>query len=1046
MTTSDEQRANKLDESAFEELADQFAQEIRRGESPQIASYADRFPAHATAINRLFPVLEMMERNGQQVEDMSEDGLFEAEMAQLEFLPHVRKLGDYRIVREIGRGGMGIVFEAHQESLSRTVALKLLPSSAQFDARRQQRFQQEAQASAKLHHTNIVPVFGVGTHDDTSYFVMQYIEGQPLDNVLQELSRIRTGNSPPAPAGTKAIAMGDVSTIASAINGTEPSNDPTDHDSPSTRTESDISQSNVSASTLATQGLFWRNIAKIGIQVASALDHAHTHKTLHRDIKPSNLLIDGEGNTWVTDFGLAKYFESPDLTRTGEVVGTLRYMSPEQLNGKADERSDIFALGLTLYEMAALKPAYDATDRNQLMQQALESNPKRLRSVNPQVPKDLDTIIHKCITSEPATRYQSAGALLDDLKRFIAGEPVLARRINPMQRLAKWCRRRPAVASLIAALFLSLIAGVLGVSWQWHQTSNALLLANNNLEEAKRQTAVAEEHFKEAKRQTAVAQEHFQQARESVNRFFTVISQQRLLREPGFSLLRKELMQEALDYHKQFVAQYGDDDELKFDLAQSLYHIADIEGAISAKPENATALDEPIAIFSDLIEQDPDNPDYQLWLAQCLRLKSNVLQRFDLNKAMDALGEAIKVAETIRKNHPNAWSADELLAKSYQMRGLAYEKMDRATGKTDRSLRDYTAAFLVRQHMQQLDPNNAPNTIMLAELHRDLGITFRRGGQREKAVEQYNAALDTIQPLVEKSPDDVMARNALAGIANSVGFYYGRGHEEGHYDIALEMYEISRTQYQVLANRSPLVLAYQNGLARAALNAGTVYQVQGNLDKALEYREYASSIRERLVNQNPHAPHLRSSWAISLDGLGTVLREMGRVDEALQMHQTAREQHLKVRAVAPRDTIFRLRMIDSIVQQTRAHAAKKMFNESVADLESLDNVMVDADAFPVFNRAVEYTLVACKIGSALSPDEAEADDELDYSDDERSSLEQLKTECIQQAKSSFQLATERGFDVVRGIDSNTAFKNFSKEYPEGETMKNWVLETFGSDE
>ena len=186
-------RESGSDDLEFEELADRFATEIRRGEAPEIATYAQQYPLHAEAIHRLFPVLELMERNGTPVEDMSEDGLLEAEMAQLQSTAAIGRLGDYRIVREIGRGGMGIVFEAHQESLSRTVALKLLPSLAQFDARRQQRFQQEAQASAKLHHTNIVPVFGVGTHEDTSYFVMQYIRWsaprQRLDRAVENSFR-----------------------------------------------------------------------------------------------------------------------------------------------------------------------------------------------------------------------------------------------------------------------------------------------------------------------------------------------------------------------------------------------------------------------------------------------------------------------------------------------------------------------------------------------------------------------------------------------------------------------------------------------------------------------------------------------------------------------------------------------------------------------------------------------------------------------------------------------------------------------------------------
>lgn len=1017
MISPENRSPEDLDASVFEALADRFAQEIRQGDSPEIAAYATQYPDHADAIHRLFPVLEMMERKGTPVDDLSEDGLFEAEMAQLNATQPFRKLGDYRIVREIGRGGMGIVFEAHQESLNRTVALKLLPSSAQFDARRQQRFQQEAQASAKLHHTNIVPVFGVGAHQETSYFVMQYIEGQPLDSVLTELSRIRSGNAGSAPNATDAIAKANVSTIATAIGQFEIGNSSAEA-SESDSAETNRSDSSVSsATTIANQGIFWRNIAKIGTQVASALEHAHSRKTLHRDIKPSNLLIDAAGAAWVTDFGLAKYFESPDLTRTGEVVGTLRYMSPEQLNGNADERSDIFALGLTLYEMAALRPAYDANDRKKLMQQALEASPRRLKTVIPQVPRDLETVIHKCIASDPSARYQTATQLKNDLERFVAGEPVHARRINPLQRAAKWCRRRPAVASLIAALILSLIGGSGGVAWQWHKTSEALELANVNLAEANRQKQVS--------------QDHFQQARESVNRFFAVVSQQRLLREPGFAPLRKELLQEALDYHNQFVAQYGDDDELRFELAQSLYHIVEIEGTLSANPEHAESLQEPITIFSDLVEDHPDETAYQLWLARCLRLKSNILRRFDLQASLATLDDAIKVIETLRQDYPDQNLGAEELAKSYQMLGLSYEQIDKASGKTDRSLEYYTNAFLIRQQIFSEEPDNVQNKTLMAELHRDLGITFRRRGEGEKAIEQYDLALALLEPIVEAHPDDVMARNSLASIANSIGFFYGGGLTSQDYDKSLSYYELAKTQYQELASQSPLVIQYQDGLARAALNAGGVYHAQGEFEKALEYRTYAANIREKLCNQNPSAPHIRSSWAVSLNGVGASFRDLGRIDESIAMHERALEQHKRVASGNALQTVARLRLIDGLVQMTRAHSEGKMFQEAVADIEAIDEFVLPSDSSPLFSQAREYAITASKVGQLTAEELTD-------------SVEQLRVKCIEQSKSSFTKAAENGFDVVRGINSDTAFNNFCK-YPECSEIRDWVLQRFSDD-
>ena len=662
------------------------------------------------------------------------------------------------------------------------------------------RFEQEALSAAKLHHTNIVPVYGVGTHGETAYFVMQYIDGQPLDGVITELSRIRSGNTPPGQIPTDIVAGFAASTLASELGEIEDWEDTNRSQDEQTNitlvepkkqereyvTSQSTSQVDPSASSsaisISQDGVYWRNVARIGIQVALALDHAHSRKILHRDIKPSNLMFDRAGCIWVTDFGLAKYFESPDLTRTGEVVGTMRYMSPEQLNGTADERSDIFALGLTLYELAGLKPAYDATDRNQLLKQVVSATPKPLRSHNRKIPRDLETIIHKCLASEPGKRYQQADEVAHDLERFVEGQPVLARRVGPAERLLKWCRRKPAIASLCAALAVSLIAGFVGVSVQWQRTADALILAKTNLTEAQRQTDLAKEHF--------------QQARESVSKFFTIVSQQRLLKEPGFQPLRKELLQEALDYHAQFVDRYNDNNQVRFELAQSQFYIAEIEGSLSANPAIVERVEEPIQIFTELMESDPELPELRWWLAKCISLKSSLLRRVDLSRSLAELQHAIQVLEDLRVDFPDIDLGIHELAKDYQMLGLSYEQLDRAQGRTDRSFASYQQAILLRQRIQEQSPDDLYNLTLLGELYRDLGSTYRLMAKFEEAEENYSKAMDLLQPLAEAHPENDMARNSLASVANSVGFYYGNGHTQADYAKALGYYEISKQQYQ----------------------------------------------------------------------------------------------------------------------------------------------------------------------------------------------------------------------------------------------------------
>src|SRR5206468_3427793 len=200
---------------------------------------------------------------------------------------------------------------------------------------------------------------------------------------------------------------------------------------------------------------YWQSVAEVGMQVADALAHAASQGILHRDIKPSNLLLDDTGNVSVTDFGLAKAAsDSDDLTHTGDIVGTLRYMAPERFNGQGDLRSDVYSLGLTLYELLTLRPAFDEADRNKLIKQVMHDEPGRPRKPNPAVPRDLETVVLKAIAREPAHRYQTPAEFAGDLKRFVEDRPVKARRVSEAEKFLRWCRRNPLPAGLLAGIVL----------------------------------------------------------------------------------------------------------------------------------------------------------------------------------------------------------------------------------------------------------------------------------------------------------------------------------------------------------------------------------------------------------------------------------------------------------------------------------------------------------------------------------------------------------------------------------------------------------------
>jgi WD40 repeat protein/serine/threonine protein kinase len=344
-------------------------------------------------------------------------------------------LGDYRIVREIGRGGMGVVYEAVQISLGRRVALKVLPFAAALDAKQLQRFKNEAQAAAHLHHQNIVPVYAVGCERAVHFYAMQLIEGQTLSKVIADF---RLQITP------QAIPQSAICNLQSAISPTPP-------------------PAVISTEQSTRSPAFFRMVASLGVQAAQALEHAHAEGVVHRDIKPANLLVDLRGNLWITDFGLAHCQSQAGLTMSGDLVGTLRYMSPEQALAQRvvlDHRTDIYSVGATFYELLTLEPVFAGGDRQELLRQIAFEEPKAPRRWNKSIPAELETILLKALEKNPDDRYATAQELADDLGRFLRDESIRAKRPSFVQWARKWARRHQplvwsALAAALAVLFMA---------------------------------------------------------------------------------------------------------------------------------------------------------------------------------------------------------------------------------------------------------------------------------------------------------------------------------------------------------------------------------------------------------------------------------------------------------------------------------------------------------------------------------------------------------------------------------------------------------------
>jgi eukaryotic-like serine/threonine-protein kinase len=484
------------------EAAREYLADLESGRVPSRLSYFARHPELREAMAECFDGIELAHAAGIALRPPSA-------------APQPGKpLGDFQIVRELGRGGMGIVYEAIQLSLGRRVALKVLPFAAALDTKQLQRFKTEAHAAAQLHHTNIVPVYAVGCERGMHFYAMQLIEGQSLAGVIHNLRGENGGASAP--------------TIDFQAGSTSP---PTK--GPATGQRSGRSRES------------FRSAARIAMQVAEALEYAHDVGVVHRDIKPGNLLIDAKGGVWVTDFGLAQVTADVGLTQTGDIFGTLRYMSPEQASGRrsqVDHRTDVYSLGATLYELLALEPLFPSQDRQALLQEILNEEPRPLRKIDRSIPIELETIVLKSLAKSPEERYATAGAMAADLRRFLDERPILARRPSFVDHTRKWMRRHPSfMAASVAVLFVTAL--ILGAS--------TALIAREQARAQKRATE-AEQRFQLARR---AADEMIQMAEEELSD------------QPHLQGLRQRLLESALSYYQEFIELRRSDPDAQADLA-----------------------------------------------------------------------------------------------------------------------------------------------------------------------------------------------------------------------------------------------------------------------------------------------------------------------------------------------------------------------------------------------------------------------------------------------------------------------------------------------
>lgn len=747
-----------MNSDSFERIADQFLDDCRRGDDPAIESLAEEHPDWSEEIKDVLPTALLME----QFKRQKNFGRVEADRGVRFGTSFLKKLGDYRIIREIGRGGMGIVYEAEQESLKRRVALKVLRPSLTMDEKTAARFEREAQAAASLHHTNIVPVFGVGQQDDIRYYVMQLIEGKTLDTIARDSNAAPKDHA----VGLRDAPQFDVSPSTVTRMRLSHSQTPAssqyleDFDafaeskvSQSGSTEQSVSNSKDSrpAARPIRTAQDWRWMASVGIEISDALEYAHQHGILHRDIKPGNVLVDNDGGVWITDFGLAKpsdaTADNAGITASGDAVGTLRYMAPEQLDGVSNVQTDLYSLGITLYELVTGVPAYAHKDRAQLLQLIVKQEPVRPRKLVPDIPRDLETIILKSISREPNRRYQSALDFQDDLQRFLDYRPIRARRAGVVERMWRWCRRNPAVAipTMVSFVLLLCLASV---------TSTGYLKLKQAFADTDGQRERAEANQKQAEANFAVAVNERQRAEDQRERAEQNLEQVR--KEQSRAQANLELSLDALEavFHRFAPDALAQNEETAADTAEDNF---DPRFDVVVTKQDVALLKSMLEFYDEFAQQNKDDQRLQREAAQAYRRVGDIHTRLGaFADAQGAYDRALEMYAAVCRNLPIEHELQRQLAAVQNDLGLVLKMRGRLTAARNMHLK---ALGSLRQQLA-LAPDSIEISLELVRTYNFLGYTiwgsFRRGNDPDvptlatAAEENHRAALATLTKLIAK--------------------------------------------------------------------------------------------------------------------------------------------------------------------------------------------------------------------------------------------------------------------------------------------------------
>jgi serine/threonine-protein kinase len=764
------------------------------GEEPTAADYHDRFPELVGLVDDVF---------GQALRPTgSGPGPVDA--------PPGPEFGDFEILHELGRGGMGVVYQARQISLGRLVALKLIRDNAATDSNLD-RFRNEAEAIAALNHPHIVPVLEFGRRAGFSYFSMKLLGGGSLAEKLD-----RYADDPKA-------------------------------------------------------------IARLMVDIAEAVHHAHQRATLHRDLKPSNILLDEQERPFVGDFGLAKRLEVVgDLTETDALLGTPCYMAPEQAERRHRDvtiKTDVYGLGTILYSLLTGRAPFSGRSVADILRQVGEDDPERPSRLRPRVNRDLETICLRCLRKDPAGRYESAAAVADDLRLWLAGKPIAARPVGNSERILLWCRRRPALAGMAAALLAAVtIGGTLTVSG-YRKANAQARIANNERDRANRRR-IAAEHARDL-------------ARDAIAQFQNAVADHKELRNHReLDNLRRELLKAPLKYYRDLLDALKNDDDAgegsQRDTALATLELARILQQIDSQLEALRAYAAAAEMFESLARHHRDGTRYSADLARCYSNTGLLHQAAgDFPAALDAFERTFRLREQLVRDFPADTEARADLAGTY----ASLIKMMIQLNRREDALKYVQAARLLIDQALRERPGDPKYLSLLAMIIGNASRAFELLGLPEESAKARREAIAYQRSATAVAADDEKPGYRIVLAKQTVGLAQAQLALGQNAEAAIH-YQSALGEFEKLVNDEPSVTDYRSLMAACQNDYAALLANIGDNAAAVVALRKARAQQEALVAEHNNVGEYVEDLARTCNNLGELETRTGRFDAALADYQS----------------------------------------------------------------------------------------------------------------------------------------------------------------